>query len=47
MLDYVKNYDGVGYGKTYKWDDTGELEDKAVYGYKTEGDGIVSVGLIE
>ncbi|MGO2862787.1 MAG: branched-chain amino acid ABC transporter substrate-binding protein [Brevibacterium sp.] len=47
MTEYVRDYDGVGYGKTYKWDDTGELEDKAVYGYKTEGDGIVSVGLIE
>ncbi|RBP64611.1 amino acid/amide ABC transporter substrate-binding protein (HAAT family) [Brevibacterium sanguinis] len=47
MVDYVRNYDGVGYGKTYKWDEKGELEDKAVYGYKTEGDGIVSVGLIE
>lgn len=47
MTKFVKDYDGVGYGKTYKWDSTGELEDKSVYGYKTKDDGIVSVGLIK
>ncbi len=47
LLDYVTSYDGVGYGKTYKWDDKGELTDKAVYGYKTDGDTIKSVGKID
>lgn len=46
MLKYVKDYDGVGYGKTYKWDDKGELTDKTVYGYKTEGKTIKSVGKV-
>lgn len=25
MIDWVKNYDGVGLGKAYKWDSSGEL----------------------
>lgn len=47
MLDFITNYSGQGYGKKYEWDETGELTDKTVYGYKTDGDTIVSVGPIE
>ncbi|WP_235936274.1 branched-chain amino acid ABC transporter substrate-binding protein [Brevibacterium rongguiense] len=47
LEEWVKDYDKPGYGKTYKWDDKGELTDKTVYGYKTDGDKIVSVGKID
>lgn len=47
LKEFVKGYDKYGLGKLYKWDDKGELTDKTVYGYKTDGDKIVSVGKID
>lgn len=41
MLDYVKNYDGDGLTKHFKWDDKGELEKTSVWTYKVEGGQIV------
>lgn len=46
LLDYVKNYDGQGLSKSFKWDSTGELANSTVYGYKVSNGKIVSVGTI-
>jgi len=46
LLNYVKNYDGQGYSKRFKWNSTGELAQSAVYGYKVDNGQIVSVGPI-
>lgn len=46
MLDWVKNYDGQGLSKKYKWDDKGELSDLGVYGFKVDNGKIVSVGTL-
>jgi branched-chain amino acid transport system substrate-binding protein len=36
LIDYVKNYDGVGLGKAYKWDSSGELGVTNPWVYKVE-----------
>lgn len=41
MLDYVKNYDGQGLTKHYKWGPDGELSDTPVFAYKVTGGKIV------
>lgn len=46
LLDFVTNYDGQGLSKKFKWDNTGELSDLTVYGYKVQDGKIVSVGKI-
>ncbi|MER5672962.1 branched-chain amino acid ABC transporter substrate-binding protein [Pseudonocardia alni] len=46
VKNYVKNYDGAGLSKQFKWDSTGELATTAVYGYKVENGKIVYVGEI-
>jgi branched-chain amino acid transport system substrate-binding protein len=46
MVNYVKNYDGDGFSKHFKWDSTGELAQSTVYGYKVDGSKIVYVGTI-
>lgn len=46
LLSFVASYDGQGLSKHFKWDPTGELSDKAVYGYKVQDGKIVSVGVI-
>lgn len=47
LKDWVKNYDAQGISKTFKWDETGELTELPVYGYKVQDGKIVSVGVIE
>ena len=46
MLSFITSYEGQGLSKKFKWDDKGELADRAVYGYKVENGKIVSVGKI-
>jgi branched-chain amino acid transport system substrate-binding protein len=46
LVDYVKNYDGDGFSKHFKWDATGELAQSTVYGYKVDGGKIAYVGTI-
>jgi len=46
LLNYVKDYNGVGLTKPFKWDSTGELAKTSVYGYKVQDGKIVSVGTI-
>ncbi|MFI6031102.1 branched-chain amino acid ABC transporter substrate-binding protein [Amycolatopsis magusensis] len=41
LLDYVKNYDGQGLTKKFKWDPTGELAATTVWTYKVENGKIV------
>ncbi len=41
MLDFVRNYEGQGLTKKFKWDATGELTDTPVWTYKVEGGKIV------
>ncbi|MBN6038539.1 branched-chain amino acid ABC transporter substrate-binding protein [Amycolatopsis sp. 195334CR] len=41
LLDYVKNYDGQGLTKKFKWDATGELAATTVWTYKVENGKIV------
>jgi len=36
LVDYVKNYDGLGLARNYKWDATGELEASLVWIYKVQ-----------
>lgn len=36
LLDYVKNYDGQGVARKYKWTDTGELTDSLIWIYKVQ-----------
>jgi branched-chain amino acid transport system substrate-binding protein len=43
---FVTSYDGQGLSKHFKWDNTGELSDTVVYGYKVKDGKIVSVGTI-
>jgi len=47
LLDFVKNYDADGLSKHYKWNDKGELQAPAVYGYKVSDGKIVPVGPIK
>ncbi len=46
LLDWVKNYDASGLSKHYKWDDKGELQAPAVYGYRVKDSKIVPIGAI-
>lgn len=46
LLDYVTKYDGQGLSKKLKWDNTGELAETPVFGYKVQDGKIVSVGSI-
>lgn len=41
LLDFVKNYDGEGLTKHFKWDATGELAQTAVWTYKVDNGKIV------
>jgi branched-chain amino acid transport system substrate-binding protein len=36
LIDYVKNYDGEGLARNYKWDATGELEASLIWIYKVQ-----------
>ncbi len=36
MIDYVKNYDGQGLARQYKWDATGELSSSLIWIYKVQ-----------
>jgi branched-chain amino acid transport system substrate-binding protein len=47
LLAYVKGYDADGLSKHYKWNDKGELQAPAVYGYKVSDGKIVPVGPIK
>jgi branched-chain amino acid transport system substrate-binding protein len=46
LLDYVKNYNGPGLSKVFKWDNTGELSQTHVYAYKVQSGQIVYAGQI-
>lgn len=46
LLDYVKNYQGAGLSKTFKWDSTGELTKTHVYAYKVQDGKIIYAGQI-
>lgn len=41
MLEFVKNYDGQGLTKHFKWDDKGELAKTTVWTYKVENGKII------
>lgn len=41
LLDFVKNYDGQGLTKHFKWDSTGELAQTAIWTYKVDNGKIV------
>jgi branched-chain amino acid transport system substrate-binding protein len=36
LVDYVKNYDGLGLARNYKWDATGELAASLIWIYKVQ-----------
>lgn len=36
LVDYVKNYDGMGLARNYKWDATGELAASLIWIYKVQ-----------
>jgi branched-chain amino acid transport system substrate-binding protein len=36
LVNYVKNYDGQGLARTYKWDATGELTASLIWIYKVQ-----------
>lgn len=46
LLNYVKNYDGQGLTKKFKWNDKGELSDTPVWSYRVENGRIVNNGQI-
>jgi branched-chain amino acid transport system substrate-binding protein len=46
LLDFVKNYDGQGLTKRFKWNDKGELLDTPVWSYKVQDGKIVNNGQI-
>lgn len=46
LLEWVNNYDASGLSKHYKWDDKGELQAPAVYGYRVQDGKIVPIGAI-
>ncbi|WP_125611292.1 branched-chain amino acid ABC transporter substrate-binding protein [Specibacter cremeus] len=46
LLNWVKTYDADGLSKHYKWNDKGELQAPAVYGYKVQNGKIVPIGQI-
>lgn len=43
---WVKDYEGTGYSKKFKFDDKGELKAPAVHGYRVDNGAIVPVGEI-
>jgi len=36
LVDFVKNYDGLGLARQYKWNSTGELESSLIWIYKVQ-----------
>lgn len=44
LVDFVKNYDGQGLTKHFKWNDKGELFETPVWSYKVQGGKIVNNG---
>ncbi|MFC4086630.1 branched-chain amino acid ABC transporter substrate-binding protein [Amycolatopsis samaneae] len=46
LLDFVKNYDGQGLTKKFKWNEKGELSDVPVWSYKVDNGKIVNNGQI-
>lgn len=46
LLSFVTSYDADGLSKHYKWDDKGELEAPAVYGYEVKDGKIAPIGVI-
>jgi branched-chain amino acid transport system substrate-binding protein len=46
LTQFVRNYDGDGLSKHFKWDATGELAQSTVYGYKVDNGKIAYVGTI-
>ncbi|MFD9891347.1 branched-chain amino acid ABC transporter substrate-binding protein [Amycolatopsis sp. NPDC059027] len=46
LLDFVKNYEGQGLTKKFKWNDKGELSDVPVWSYKVDNGRIVNNGQI-
>jgi branched-chain amino acid transport system substrate-binding protein len=46
LLAFVTSYDADGLSKHYKWDDKGELETPAVYGYEVKDGKIAPIGVI-
>jgi branched-chain amino acid transport system substrate-binding protein len=46
LLDFVRNYNGRGLTKTFKWNDKGELSETPVWSYQVENDKIVNKGQI-
>lgn len=46
LKEWVTSYDAQGLSKKFQWDETGELTELAVYGYKVQDGQIVSVGVL-
>ncbi|GAB2989960.1 hypothetical protein LWP59_07610 [Amycolatopsis acidiphila] len=46
LLDFVKDYDGQGLTKHFKWDTKGELADTPVWSYRVQNGKIVNNGEI-
>jgi branched-chain amino acid transport system substrate-binding protein len=46
VQNYVKNYNGAGLSKEFKWGPTGELATTKVFGYKVDNGQIVPIGEI-
>lgn len=46
ILSFIQDYSGQGLGKYYEWDETGELAELPVFGFKVQDGAIVSVGEI-
>lgn len=46
LLKFVTGYEGQGFSKKFAWNETGELTDLPVFGYKVQDGEIVSVGRI-
>ena len=46
VLNYVRNYNGAGLSKEFKWNATGELATTKVFGYKVDNGQIVPIGEI-
>ena len=44
LREFVQNYEGQGLAKFLSWDETGELSELSVFGYKVEDGQIVPVG---
>ncbi|WP_236794171.1 branched-chain amino acid ABC transporter substrate-binding protein [Amycolatopsis sp. GM8] len=46
LLNFVKNYDGQGLTKHFKWDDKGELSETPVWSYRVDNGKIVNYGQV-